>query len=108
MRLPQREDERVGERLEDDEDVADGRHGEERLGREVLGPVLAAGRAHQEEVDHGRDPADGAGADDQERYSRRPGKKEHLRYTEKRMQDSHNLSTFQFYFDITTERIDYT
>ena len=75
MRLPQREDERVGERLEDDEDVADGRHGEERLGREVLGPVLAAGRAHQEEVDHGRDPADGAGADDQERYSRRPGKK---------------------------------
>ena len=77
MCLPQREDERVGQRLEDDEDVADGVHGEERLGREVGRFVLAVGGAHQQEVDHGRDPPDGAGADDQQGDAGRPeGKKE--------------------------------
>ena len=33
--LPQGEDERVGERLEDDQDVPHRVHGEQRLGREV-------------------------------------------------------------------------
>ena len=80
MGLPQGEDERVGERLEDDEDVADCVHGEERLGREVGGFVLAVGGAHEQEVDHGGDPTDGAGADYQESDASRPGRKLFYQY----------------------------
>ena len=65
--LSQREDERVGERLEDDEDVPDRVQHKQRSTGEVVGSEAAAALADQQVVEDSGQPAAEARQHDQER-----------------------------------------